>query len=222
MEEVTAYIIARTGSVRITNKNLLSFADTTLLGNKIKQLQASKRVHRVVVGTNGDEIAEEALKHGAEVVRRPDRYCDEKSATPNEMVANMAELIPTDHVLWAHCTNPLTGSQTYDAAVELYLKSLAQGYDSLISMTRIQAHVWFRNAPLNFDPWSGPHPLAITLDPALYQNGSIYMQPHANMLQNSYYYGVRPVFFEIAPPFDLDINDPDEFRLAEILAPHYL
>ena len=36
--EVTAIIVVRSGSSRVKNKNLLPFKNTTLLGNKIKQL----------------------------------------------------------------------------------------------------------------------------------------------------------------------------------------
>jgi len=37
--EVTAIIVARSGSLRVKNKNLLPFKKTTLLGNKIEQLK---------------------------------------------------------------------------------------------------------------------------------------------------------------------------------------
>ena len=56
--EVTAVIVARSGSLRVKNKNLLPFKNTTLLGNKIKQLKLCGRVGRIVVGSDSDEYLE--------------------------------------------------------------------------------------------------------------------------------------------------------------------
>ena len=78
MNETTAVIVGRKGSERIPNKVLQPFAGTTLLEHKIKQLQTCKWVDRVVVGSDCSSILLTAEKAGAEVVIRPDYFCDEK------------------------------------------------------------------------------------------------------------------------------------------------
>ena len=104
--EITAIIAVRSGSTRVKNKNLLPFKNTTLLGNKIQQLKLSKKVDRIVVGSNSDEYLEYSKSLGAEVVKRSDEFCDEISKTPNDMIKDMCLKVDTDIILWAHCTNP--------------------------------------------------------------------------------------------------------------------
>ena len=116
MNEVTAIIVGRKGSERIPNKVLQPFAGTTLLEHKIKQLQNCNVIDRVVVGSDCEDILHVSSQMGAEAVVRPDYYCDERKASANEMIGNMCSLIGTDVVLWAHCTNPLITTLTYDRA----------------------------------------------------------------------------------------------------------
>ena len=65
--KIVALICARGNSRGIKNKNLLKFKNTTLLGNAIKQAFRSKYINRVIVSTDSNKIAREALKNKAEV-----------------------------------------------------------------------------------------------------------------------------------------------------------
>ena len=65
-----ALIPARGGFKGIPGKNLQR-VEEVLVGRSVAAALASERVGRVVVSTDDDAIAAEALKHGAEVVRRP-------------------------------------------------------------------------------------------------------------------------------------------------------
>ena len=65
--KIIALICARGNSKGIKNKNLLKFKNTTLLGNAIKQAQKSSYVDKVVISTNSQKIAKEAVKNKGEV-----------------------------------------------------------------------------------------------------------------------------------------------------------
>ena len=111
-KEVSAIIVARKGSVRVPSKNKLKLGNDTLISRKIKQLKSCRNINRVIFGSDSDEMLEHARENGAEAIKRPDFYCDEKAASANDMIANMMELINTDIVVWAHCTNPLLSAKT--------------------------------------------------------------------------------------------------------------
>ena len=66
--EVTAIVVARRGSLRVKNKNLLPFKKTTLLGNKIEQLKLCSRVDRIVVGSDSDEYLKYSNSAGAKLI----------------------------------------------------------------------------------------------------------------------------------------------------------
>jgi CMP-N-acetylneuraminic acid synthetase len=65
LSNITAFIFARGGSQGIKKKNLQKIGDKTLLEHAISVALKVKRVSKVVVSTDNDEIAEVALKAGA-------------------------------------------------------------------------------------------------------------------------------------------------------------
>ena len=67
MAEVLAIIPARGGSKGIRRKNLVPIAGAPLVVHSIRHALAAKRVTRVLVSTEDEEIAEVARREGAEV-----------------------------------------------------------------------------------------------------------------------------------------------------------
>lgn len=213
-KEVSAVIVARGGSVRIPSKSLLELDGESLIERKIHQLQKCKKIDRVIFGSDNEEMLNVAKKAGAEIVRRPDFYCDERVASANDMIGNMMSLIKTDVVVWSHCTNPLLSPFTYDAAVTKFL-DLYPEYDSLLSVVSLQEHLWGTDKkPLNYNPYAARHVPAREIPPYYMQDGGIFIQPYEQMKSNSYFFGKKPFLFEIPKEEFLDINDRRDYLLA--------
>lgn len=221
-KEVAAVIVARKGSVRVKSKNLLPLGNDTLISRKIKQLKQSQLVDRIILGSDSDEMLEHAAKLGVECVRRPYYYCDEKQASANDMIHNMMELIKTDVVVWAHCTNPLLSSETYDAAISAFNDGLNNGYDSLLSVVELKEHLWGEDkSPLNYNPYQPRHTPARELPPYYMQDGGIFIQPYEQMKENSYFFGKNPQLFIIPQDEFLDINDMRDYILAKAIIENF-
>tara|TARA_Y100000310_G_scaffold265349_1_gene276345 strand:+ start:748 stop:1428 length:681 start_codon:yes stop_codon:yes gene_type:complete len=220
--EVTAIVVARSGSIRVKNKNFLPFKETTLLGNKIEQLKLCNKVDRIVVGSDSDEYLKYSNSAGAEVVKRSDEFCDEVSKTPNDMIEDMCQKVDTDIILWAHCTNPFVDNQMYDDALEIFIERDVENYDSLMSMVELKTHIWHKVdgelVPMNYDPYGKVHPLAKTLDPIYYQDGAIFIQPHKQMLKNRYFFGKKPIHYMMPENRALDINTDYDYKVAKSIA----
>lgn len=215
--EVSAIIVARKGSVRVPSKNLLPLGNENLISRKIRQLKKCKNIDRVIVGSDSDEMLKVAEKAGAEAVRRPDFYCDEKVASANDMIENMCSLINTDVVVWSHCTNPLLSTETYDLAVKTFLDKYPE-YDSLLSVVEFKEHLWGTNKkPLNYNPYQEKHVPARDLPPYYMQDGGIFIQPYEQMLHNRYFFGKKPYLFVIPDSEFLDINNMRDYKLAKLL-----
>ncbi|QDA35719.1 acylneuraminate cytidylyltransferase family protein (plasmid) [Paracoccus liaowanqingii] len=214
--ETTAVIVARGGSKRLPGKNLLDINGETLISRKIRQLLAVSNIDRVVVGSDDADILAVGEASGAEAIQRPDFFCDEAQATANQMIGNMCELIDTDVVVWAHCTNPLLSTGTYERAVNAYVEAGAAGYDSLLSVFALREHLWDASKkPFNYNPYGPVHPPASSLPPLYAQDGGIFIQPHKQMLANRYFFGAVPFLFEIPTDELMDINNPHDFVLAK-------
>ena len=220
--EVSAIVVARKGSVRVPCKNQLCLDGEPLFLRKIKQLQKCRNINRVIFGSDSEEMLSQAGEIGAETIRRPDFFCDERIASANDMIWNMASSIKTDIVVWAHCTNPLISSKTYDHAVQTFLDKWPS-YDSLLSVVELKEHLWCEKpdktgfAPLNYNPYLPRHTPARELPPYFMQDGGIFIQPHKQMVANRYFFGKTPQLFLIPPEEFLDINNMRDFLLAEVL-----
>lgn len=215
--EVTAIIVARKGSVRIKSKAMLDLDGETLIQRKIRQLKNCQCVDRIIFGSNCDLMLEHAHNLGVETIKRPDFYCDETKASANEMIENMCSYFNTDFVVWAHCTNPLLTSQTYDDAVQTFLKNRSK-YDSLLSVVEFKEHLWNESKrPLNYNPYSPKHIPARDLPPYYMQDGGIFIQPYEQMLKNKYFFGKNPYLYIIPPDEFLDINNWHDYLLAKAI-----
>jgi len=106
MYNLVAVIAARSGSVRVKNKNIRTFNGSTILELKIKQLKQIKKLDSVIVNTNCDEIAEIANNVGAECVRR-DCYFASNTVSMSEVFKNIAENTNSKYIMYANATNPL-------------------------------------------------------------------------------------------------------------------
>lgn len=216
--KVAALIPARAGSVRVVNKNVRLLGGLPLLARKVLQLRDAS-VGQVFVGSDSPDYIKLAEAYGAVGVLRDPTACDEAQASANEMIADFVIKIPQDFdvILWAHCTNPFLFAKQYDAALKLF-KSRDDRFDSLLSVQKIQNHLWSQELkPINYDPWSPRHTLAKDLDPIFMQSGGIFIQRREEMCRNSYFFGANPQFIVHDEIEAFDINTEEEFRRAELL-----
>lgn len=79
-DRILALIPARGGSKGVPRKNVMALAGKPLIAYSILQAQASKRINRVLVSTDDDEIARVAREFGAEVpFMRPAEFAQDLS-----------------------------------------------------------------------------------------------------------------------------------------------
>jgi CMP-N-acetylneuraminic acid synthetase len=78
-KRVIALIPARAGSKSIPGKNLAKVGDHSLISHAIRQAKSTGLTDRIIVSTDGDEIADEARREGAEVYFRPDALASDSA-----------------------------------------------------------------------------------------------------------------------------------------------
>ena len=81
-KDISALIAVRKGSKRIPNKNIRSFAKSSLLEIKIKQLLRVKGINNIYVSTDCEEMFTLAKDLGAIVEFRDSYYTSDR--VPNE------------------------------------------------------------------------------------------------------------------------------------------
>lgn len=173
----------------------------------------------VYVGSDSTEILEETENHGAVPIRRDEDACDEHVSSANQMIGDFVKRISADHIIWAHCTNPFIHAEICQTAIDLYFNNLPADKDSLISVTKIQSHMWNEFFyPSNYNPEAPTHTLTKDLAPVYFQDGGFFIQPYRQALANSYFFGRRPFLFEVDPIIGFDINKLSDLDMARVLA----
>lgn len=210
---IKALIAARSGSVRVKNKNIRPFAGSSLLEIKIQQLQRIPNLDGVVVNSNDEEILSVARKFNCETVVR-DPYFASNSVSMNEVYENMALNINADVVVYANCTNPLLKDQTIFEAIELYKRQI-NDYDSLNTAHLIKEFMFRDNKPINFDLFNQPRSQDLPDISAL--NFAINILSREVMIARKSVIGSAPYIYNIDEVEATDIDNEIDFTFAEFM-----
>ena len=210
---IKAIITVRSGSKRVKNKNLKTFANSNLLEIKIKQMQRIKEIDAVQVNSNDDNMLEIGRKYGCELFKRDEYYATDMVST-NELRRNAAENIKTDIILVTNCTNPLIKDETIEKALNFYME-MPERYDSLNTVHDVKEFLWLDDKPYNYNPDKTPRsqdlPNIVGLDSALN------IISRDRMIEISNFVGKTPYLYKISDIEATDIDTELDFEIAEYL-----
>ena len=181
LPRILGLVPARGGSKGIPRKNARALAGRPLVAHSIAVGLASPSIASVVCSTEDGEIAELAKAAGARVpFMRPVEYARDDSPTADVAIHALDELARLgeryDAVLLLQPTAPLRVVLDIEEAVETFV---AEGADSLVSLTRAAAHPFtvyklVGSTPVPFVP-SSAGMRRQDFPPAYVRNGAIYL-----------------------------------------------
>ncbi len=214
---VTALVPMKGHSDRVPNKNLRPFCGKPLCHWIILSLQKSRYVQDIVVNTDSKEIAEN-IRQNFDRVKIVDRPSEIRGdfVSMNTIIAYDLSQLPGEHFLQTHSTNPLLNAETIDAAIESYFHNLEM-YDSLFAVTRHNARFYGSDgSPINHDPQEMLR--TQDLPPIFEENSNLYVFSRESFKRSgNRRIGLRPYLFEISKLEAIDIDEKDDFLLAELL-----
>ncbi|WP_213522264.1 hypothetical protein [Nonlabens sp.] len=226
MNKVSVFLPTRSGSERVVNKNTKRFAGVEggLLAIKLGQLVKCDNIDEIVLSTNDEksiEIAEnfKVISTKLKVILRP----NELALSTTDLV-DLVNYVPTicnnEHILWTHVTSPLVDTLDYSYAIELYLKNINEGYDSLMSVKAIQNFMWSEeenrvtNKQQDDDKkWPRTQDLI-----KMYEvNSAVFIAPKRVYKIEKDRVGIKPFLLEQNQIQSTDVDCEEDFKLAEIL-----
>ena len=221
---ILVLIPARAGSKGIPGKNLVHLGGVPLLSWSIEQARATPAVDRVVVSTDGSDIADEARKWGAEVVRRPPELSGDEATSESALLHALdtlrsSEDYEPDLVMFLQATSPLRRRTDLADALDIFEREEA---DSLFSASSAHGFVW-RQGPglgdglraLTYDPDRRPRRQEIGED--LVENGSIYIFRPKILREYGNRLGGKIAVFPMHPLDSYQIDEPADLELFEQL-----
>jgi CMP-N,N'-diacetyllegionaminic acid synthase len=219
---ILALIPARGGSKRLPRKNVLPLQGMPLIAWSIGAARAARYVDAVVVSTDDDEIATIALAHGATVHRRPATLAaDDTPSLPVFVDALLAHAPAADILLALQPTSPFRTAAQLDEAIAALVD---QSADALIAVSKAKLGPEWQ-LPLVDGLLAMPSEEALartrTQDQPLryLPNGFLYAYTRATLLAaKRYAFGERTLPFVVEAPYNLDIDDSTDFKLAAAIA----
>ena len=208
-------------SERVPNKNMRNFDGAPLYHAVMKSLLASKYIDKVAINTDSEIISKDAQEHFGDkviIINRPVEIQGD-FVSMNDIIEYDLSLLDGKHFLQTHSTNPLLRAETIDKAIEAYFEGL-NNFDSVFGVTKVQTRFYDKDAqPVNHNPQE----LLRTqdLEPLYEENSNFYIfSKEAFEKAGKKRIGLKPQIFEVNKLEAVDIDEPEDFKLAELLHIH--
>lgn len=210
--KVVALVAVRSGSERVENKNIRSFAGDTILGIKLKQLKRISNIDEIYVNSNDDNMLNIAREHHCIGVKR-DNYFASNHVPMREVYEHMAKNTDGDIIVYANATNPLVQDKTIYNCVDDYKKQSV--YDSLNTAHPIKEFLYLENKSVNFQIENFPRSQDLPNIVAL--NFAVSIISRDNMIKYKHIIGQNPLIKNIDTIEGTDIDDMIDFEFSEFL-----
>lgn len=231
---VLAIIPARGGSKGIPRKNIKLLAGKPLIAWMIGAAKKSKYVTRVIVSTDDEEIASVAREYGAEVpFLRPAGIAADLS-TDVEFLTHALEELQTkegyvpDIILRLPPTSPLATAAHIDEGIEtLRADATLDAVRPIVEAPKHPYKFWKIAddrkilepfLPKEFTGFDEPHNLPRQLFPKVHMHtGAMDVMRPRTVLEMKSTSGKRLGYFFMTPEDSVNIDNPLDFEIAEIL-----
>ena len=208
------FIIIKEKSERLKDKNFLN------LGNKphFKHLLDELTEQEIFIDTDS-YILYDMLKYSdINCYRRNERFIDlETDGDFNVspvllMIENFLDNYVEDEneiIVTPHVTSPFIKLDTIIKAS----KKLDEGYDSVQACTEHQEFTYFNGRPVNFNP--NVVQKTQDLEPVVMGNGAFFIFTKKTFKENNNRVGKNPYFYSITFPESVEIDNGEDWKLAE-------
>ncbi len=217
MTTTVAIVPMRHNSERVPGKNYRPLAGIPLYHHVIRTLSAVSEIDTIVIDTDSDFIIKDCEEHFplVKVLLRPEHLRDGNIAM-NDVLLNTLDQVEADVVLQTHSTNPFLKSETVAAALAEF-NATGRQFDSLFSVTRLQARLWDGDTqPVNHNPAV----LLRTQDlpPLFIENSCFFIFTPELLRERGNRIGAHPRMFEMSALEAVDIDTEEDFALASAIA----
>jgi CMP-N-acetylneuraminic acid synthetase len=218
--EVLAIIPARGGSKGVPRKNTRMLGGKPLIAYSIEAAQGAGLL-RVIVSTEDPEIAKVSLDCGAQVLERPPHLAQDTTPMPPVIEHALKERgADVEIILLLQPTCPQRKPADINAALEIFHDS---SVGSVMSVYQVEDHHparMYRIEEGRLTPLIPEFSQARRQDlPAVYhRNGAIYACRRAVFERTGLLWDEHPCPYVMPRNRSLNIDDPLDFRIGELLA----
>lgn len=211
MEKIVSIVPIKLKNERLPGKNTKQLNGKPLIHYVQENLLSDSRINERYVFCSNDAIQEYLLPN-VTYLKRPE-YLDEPTSNFTQIFEEFMNRIPADIYVYAHATAPFIKADTTKKCLD---RVLSGEYDSAFCAVKIQDFLWCDGEPMNFDASNLPR--SQDLKPIYRETSGVYVFRKEVFLNYRRRIGIKPFIQEVTYREAIDINNPDDFDLAEMMA----
>lgn len=208
--KTVAFVPIRLNSQRVEGKNLRLLGGEPLMTYLLRSLIGAKNIDEVYVYCSNADI-KEYLPEGVKFLQRDERL-DSNTTLGREIYDAFTREVEADIYVLAHATSPFIKTRTIEDAVA---KVQSGDYDSAFSAEKIQTFAWWQGQPLNYSFENVPR--TQDLEPLLVETSAFFIFQRELWMEHHRRIGFRPYAAITDRIESIDIDNPDDFLLAEAI-----
>lgn len=221
--KILAVIPARGGSKGIKNKNITELAGRPLLQWTIEAAEKSKYIDRFVLSSDDPQIQMVAESLGCEVpFTRAAHLATDEASTIDVLLDVIERVAGFDVVALLQPTSPFRTAEDIDGCLELMMRDGAPSVVSLCAMRDHPALFFKFQSDKKIAPFlSNPPSQSLRrqdLPAAFKLNGAVYIAKIPWFIKNRTFTAVEAVGYIMPERRSIDIDDAQDFSLAQQLA----
>lgn len=208
--KLVAIMPIKLNNERLPGKNTKLLGQKPLIQYQLNALKDCGEFDSINVYCS-NEAVKEFFVDGVTFVKRPD-YLDLPTSNFNQIFSSFIDEIDADIYVYAHATAPFVSVDT----IRECINAVKSGeYDSAFCAVKIQDYLWFDGQPMNFDATNLPR--SQDLKPIFRETSGVYVIPKDMYKKYGRRIGVKPFIKEVSFKESVDINNPEDFDLAQAL-----
>lgn len=210
MKKITAVIPIRKGSQRVKEKNLRTFAGSSLLQIKIENLLKVKGINEIIVNTDSEEAIEIAKSMNVKFhIREP--YFASSLCSGSDFFQHLGLVTDTDIFAYCPVTSPFIKVETMEKCINIFHNT--QECDCISTVSLVKEFLWLNGKPINYTIENAPNSQNLPDIQAL--NFGFTLVYRDVLIENKNIIGKKPMFVQTDEIESIDIDTPLDFYLAE-------
>lgn len=212
--KTVAIVPIKFNSERVKNKNIKKFTNGKPLCCYIfETLKKVKEIDKIYVFCSDEKIIDYIPK-GVIFLKR-DKSLDSSTTKINEVLRSFSEKVDSDYYVLTHATAPFIKSETINECLE---KVKYGEYDSSFTVEKLQTFLWEDNEPINYN--LNDIPRTQDLNPIYVETSGLYIFNRETILKHNRRIGNNPYMKEISKIEAIDIDENEDFFIADAVYNH--
>lgn len=209
-----ALVPSKLNSVRLREKNIQELGGKPLVNYVLNTLNSLDDVESIVLQSSSHQIKAyvESNIDKLEFQKRPTEL-DSDSTLAQDFIRYFCENYECDYVILLHITSPFLAKETVQQCITA-IKS--KTFDSSFAAIKYQNFAWYKDKPLNYNPYK-PIPRTQDLEPIILEQTGFYIFNREDFLRTNSRIGRRPFIKVLEFPENIDIDTMEDLNLARFV-----